>query len=1015
MTRSMLLLSLLVVPTAAWAQDGDGDGVPNAADLFPCDAALAGVVEAGPHLVAFEDQWPNYSDLDFNDVVLHTQLRGLTNAVGQVQTIRLFLEPRALGGVYTNGLAWQLPVARSAVSAVRRRIGGGAWQPLTPELDANLTVRLSDDLRELFGGQQGVINAEPSSPAVTGQSLEIEVVLATPVSLVPALHDLFIFRAGDFSHQIHFPEYRGTSAMNAALFNSGRDASSPARAFIYNDGTPFALNLQTASFYPREAVSIHLLYPNILGFAQSGGTAFTDFWTDGSQSHQGLSAGTLAPPGAEPADQACLATTTRTFDYLGAPHQFVVPPGVTQLDVTLAGGQGGRCGGCPVTVVGGQGAAFSTVLTVMPGDVLDLIVGGQGAPGSGAAGGGGGGGSFILLNGTPLAIAGGGGGAGGGASGGAGGSGGSGAGGGGGALGGGGGGGGGWSSPGAGGGSGAGGGGAGGGGGGSGGGGGGFGGFGGGGGGGSGGGGGGGYTGGTGCHPTIIATGGTNYSTTTVVNLPGQTGNGQITFTFPSSAPATYSWEQGPWSACASGAQTRSVDCVRSDGARASAGSFAASLCGASTPQASLPCPWPFNVGYTGTGYTGDTGQVSWDALPCATRYDVVVTRTTGAGAPLVVQSLSVPAPAASTPLTVAEVGDHTVGVTAVGCYMTSGQTAFTATNPAPLCRSGTCAFTTCSNPTWRTMLLPFGKDASYPNIVKTNQFGDVFAFPYSSVRRLVRVTGSVVAMDRTFPGGTNAQPGLDIDGAGNAHGCYFTGSSLRYIFYNRVTGALTEETVANSGGSYGTGQCDLSVDATGSPLVASRGGGVTGISLYRRTSGGWVATPGVAPSGANTPTVKVAYDGTVYVAYLLSGRLYLRRGSATSLGAALDMGPITVGGYSSYGRGISVLQSCNQQMVLHFSNGGSHFFWRSTNAGATWSPLATLPGTGLFGSADIDPGGDVLWYTDEGGVRTYSISTGAVATIWSGTRYDPAIMVNCAGGVVYVHYDNEYWWYGCN
>ncbi len=61
-------------PDVAVAQDSDADGVPDAADTFPCDAARAAVTYSPgatqSALLAFEDQWPGSTDLDYNDVVL---------------------------------------------------------------------------------------------------------------------------------------------------------------------------------------------------------------------------------------------------------------------------------------------------------------------------------------------------------------------------------------------------------------------------------------------------------------------------------------------------------------------------------------------------------------------------------------------------------------------------------------------------------------------------------------------------------------------------------------------------------------------------------------------------------------------------------------------------------------------------------------------------------------------------------------------------------------------------------
>ena len=72
-------------------------------------------------------------------------------------------------------------------------------------------------------------------------------------------------------------------------------------------------------------------------------------------------------------------TTTVTFAYTGSQQSFTVPAGVTSLSVTATGAAGGVGGG---EVTGGAGAVASDVVSVTPGTVYTVEVGGTG----GAAG-----------------------------------------------------------------------------------------------------------------------------------------------------------------------------------------------------------------------------------------------------------------------------------------------------------------------------------------------------------------------------------------------------------------------------------------------------------------------------------------------------------------------------------------------------------------------------------------------------------------------------------------------------
>lgn len=79
------------------------------------------------------------------------------------------------------------------------------------------------------------------------------------------------------------------------------------------------------------------------------------------------------------------------FSYTGTIQSYVVPPGVTSIQIEAFGAQGG-------TSVGGLGAYIYGEFTVTPGTILNVVVGQQGVVnncGGANASGGGGGGSFV--------------------------------------------------------------------------------------------------------------------------------------------------------------------------------------------------------------------------------------------------------------------------------------------------------------------------------------------------------------------------------------------------------------------------------------------------------------------------------------------------------------------------------------------------------------------------------------------------------------------------------------------
>ena len=343
MTRPLrgLLLSTLFasLPAAAFAQDRDGDGTPDASDAFPCDPALQAVAfapAAGQHgLLLFEDHWPWAGDLDFNDLVLGFHYEYRMTAAGQVRSLFATFNVRAIGGTYENGLGLHLPVPAGQVASVTRRVGSGAPQALTPRGDAELTVTLSQDLRELFGDRAGAINALPSEPRQQGQLLEVEVVFTAPVELAAGAgpHDVFIFRSTDPSHEIHRPEFGGTAAMRSALFGTVSDASGAGRWFVDQQGLPFALVLPNDAAYPAEGVAIAQLFPAIVTFAAAGGELARDFYAS-----QVASAFAYRDAAGEGAPPAVFGARSAPRDLCFAPREGHGPGSVASSEsITLDG------------------------------------------------------------------------------------------------------------------------------------------------------------------------------------------------------------------------------------------------------------------------------------------------------------------------------------------------------------------------------------------------------------------------------------------------------------------------------------------------------------------------------------------------------------------------------------------------------------------------------------------------------------------------------------------------------
>ncbi len=260
-------------------EDADQDAVPDIADPAPCDSRIVAEAfapsESGRGMVLVEDQWPGYSDLDFNDVVSTFHYHFMLGPDGRAVSLRATFDVLALGGSHVLGMGLALPVAPQQVASVSRSINGGAPQSLVPRTDGSrLVVWPSANLRDLFGQVQGPINSVPGGETAPAQQVAVDVVFATPVALplASAPFDVYVFHDQRNAHEIHRSPYGGTDAMDTALFGTGLDASAVGRWFIDNTGLPYVLTLAGLSPWPPEGQPIETLYPQIVPWAASGGT-----------------------------------------------------------------------------------------------------------------------------------------------------------------------------------------------------------------------------------------------------------------------------------------------------------------------------------------------------------------------------------------------------------------------------------------------------------------------------------------------------------------------------------------------------------------------------------------------------------------------------------------------------------------------------------------------------------------------------------------------------------------------
>lgn len=270
------------------------------------DQACATAACVPDGMVLFEDLWPKNGDLDFNDQSIAYNYQFLLDPNQNVTTMQATFNVLSIGATIHNGLYLHLPglPANTPVTMTLTNSADSNSQTLhavTGERD--LIIPLVNDTRSLFGNQGGFINTDVSLPSVQGTALFLLVTFTTPIAptvldISKAPFDLFIAHSGDYGHQIHQAQYPRSDRMGPGLIGTFDDGTGSGAYFVNKSGLPFALNLPVSSAWPQERVSIENVYPDLVTFAQSGGTA-GQFWYQNmvpDQAYLAAANGTVPPP-----------------------------------------------------------------------------------------------------------------------------------------------------------------------------------------------------------------------------------------------------------------------------------------------------------------------------------------------------------------------------------------------------------------------------------------------------------------------------------------------------------------------------------------------------------------------------------------------------------------------------------------------------------------------------------------------------------------------------------------------
>lgn len=276
--------------------DTDGDGVNDTNDLFPTDPSRAyinyypGVNTFGT--LAFEDNWPNTGDYDLNDLVINYRYTLINDAQNRTVEMKADYVVQAAGASFRNGFGVEFPFASSAVKSVE---GSQLKNNTVVTLGSNgcevgqtnAVIVAFDDAFALNPATSGAffINTKPANPYFAFDTIKMKITFNSPIassSIGTAPYNPFLISNKTRGREVHLPGYLPTQKANTTLFGTGNDNTSPSKSIYYKtiENLPYALAFTEKFNYLIEESSINTAYLKFIAWAQSGGTTFTDWYTN---------------------------------------------------------------------------------------------------------------------------------------------------------------------------------------------------------------------------------------------------------------------------------------------------------------------------------------------------------------------------------------------------------------------------------------------------------------------------------------------------------------------------------------------------------------------------------------------------------------------------------------------------------------------------------------------------------------------------------------------------------------
>ncbi len=271
--------------------DKDGDGINDNLDEYPDDPSKAYDTyypsASGFGSFAFEDNWPEMGDYDFNDLVVDYQFKHIMNSKNEVVELHPKFKFRAAGAGLRNGFGF----AMESESGTIKSVTGAKASANSIKVQANGTeagqknavIVVTENVHQLFGVSH-FINTEKTGKSYEPVEVELKVVLSNPTPqsrLGLAPYNPFLIVGQDRSREVHLPGYAPTSLADESFFGTADDAGRSGQINSYyksRSALPWAINIPESFAYPVEKQDVrgaHLVFDK---WAQSTGFSYMDWY-----------------------------------------------------------------------------------------------------------------------------------------------------------------------------------------------------------------------------------------------------------------------------------------------------------------------------------------------------------------------------------------------------------------------------------------------------------------------------------------------------------------------------------------------------------------------------------------------------------------------------------------------------------------------------------------------------------------------------------------------------------------